>query len=123
VTICGILPEDEVIKMAQKARLTDRSQLGRLEKSADLGNKYAQSELGLIYQIERKYHEALELLEKSATKGVASAQYRLGYTYATGYGGLGIDKSKAIELYKKAAAQGNEFAIQNLKALGIRSGW
>jgi len=117
------MPESEVKIISQNARFRDRSLIEKLEKIADSGNKYAQAELGSIYYNERKYAEGFELLEKSTAQGVASAQSTLGYAYNTGYGGLKINKLKAIEFFKKAAAQGDKNAIAWLKSLGIRSGW
>jgi len=59
--------------------------------------------------------KTFEWYQKAATQGNATAQYNLGFMYATGEG-IPIDDSKAIEWYQKAAVQGNADAQTNLGA-------
>jgi len=65
-----------------------------------------------------EFVKAVEYYRMAALNGYADAQNSLGYMYENGYG---VQKSKelAIEWYKKAARQGNQTAIDNLKTHGI----
>ena len=56
---------------------------------------------------------------KAAAQGDAAAQYNLGVMYAEGEG-VAKDTVKAVEWYKKAAAQGDKDALQRLKVLKKR---
>ena len=55
------------------------------------------------------YARAKTIIQPLATKGVACAQYQLGEMYMQGKG-VPEDKAKALELFKKAAAQGDQKA-------------
>ena len=55
------------------------------------------------------YAKAMTVLQPLVTKGDACAQYHLGEMYMQGKG-VPEDKAKALDLFKKAAAQGNEKA-------------
>jgi TPR repeat protein len=55
------------------------------------------------------YAQAMTILQPLAAKGDACAQYQLGEMYMQGKG-VPADKAKALDLFKKAAAQGNEKA-------------
>ena len=61
--------------------------------------------------------KAVEYFIMAADKGYIESQYELGVCYEKGYG-VKQDKSKAIEWYKAAAAQGYEKAKTALKRLG-----
>ena len=58
--------------------------------------------------------KAMELYEKAAKKGHATAQYNLGGFYELGMYGLTQSDKRAIELYTLAAEQGHAFAQFNL---------
>lgn len=78
------------------------------KKSADQGNKYAQSNLAYRYLkgeggVEKSKEKALELFQKSAEQGLVSAQYKLGSLYSEYVGTH--NKVKSFEWYKKAADQ------------------
>lgn len=51
-----------------------------------------------------------------ADQGNASAQINLGWLYESGQG-VTKDLDEAVKLYQKAADQGNQTAIANLKRL------
>jgi TPR repeat protein len=55
------------------------------------------------------YAKATAILQPLVAKGDACAQYQLGEMYMQGKG-VPEDKAKALELFKKSAAQGNEKA-------------
>lgn len=55
------------------------------------------------------YAKATTILQPLVAKGDACAQYQLGEMYMQGKG-VPEDKAKALELFKKSAAQGNEKA-------------
>ena len=58
----------------------------------------------------------MELYTLAADQGYADAQYNLGNMYVRGEG-IEQSTSKAREWWAKAAAQGQENAINNLKIL------
>ncbi len=51
-------------------------------------------------------------------QGYADAQTALGWMYQNGRGGLRKDKAEAVKWYRKAAAQENTTAQDNLHQLG-----
>jgi hypothetical protein len=55
------------------------------------------------------YAKAMAILQPLAAKGDACAQYQLGEMYMQGKG-VPADKAKALDLFKKAAAQGDQKA-------------
>jgi TPR repeat protein len=63
---------------------------------------------------EQQYQEVFQLLYPLAVKGNGQAQYVLGYLY---YYGLGLEKNEqqAMAWIQRAAAQGNEKALQALQ--------
>jgi uncharacterized protein len=77
--------------------------------------------VGTMYEVgegaEVNLAEGLKWITKAADKGNGRAQYSLGNMYEQG---LGVDKdrSKAIELYKASAKNGDQSAKDRLKALG-----
>jgi uncharacterized protein len=81
-----------------------------LNKSAERGYMYAQSDLAEIYargkDVERDFGLALELYHKAAAQGEVDAQSSLGYMYEWGHG-VKVNYELAIEWYKKAIAQGD----------------
>jgi TPR repeat protein len=55
------------------------------------------------------YAKAMTVLQPLVAKGDACAQYQLGEMYMQGKG-VPEDKAKALDLFKKAAAQGDQKA-------------
>ena len=55
------------------------------------------------------YAKAMTILQPLASSGDACAQYQLGEMYMQGRG-VPEDKARALDLFRKAAAQGNEKA-------------
>lgn len=77
---------------------------------ANKDDSVAQCLLGYLNEeVYKKYDTAKEWYEKSESKGNSSAQYNLGLLYAKG---KGVQKNlkKSLDLFQKAAAQGNIFA-------------
>ncbi len=68
--------------------------------------------------VEKNEAEAVRLHTRAAEKGNKSGQYRLGWMYEQGMG-VETDQEKAIFWYRKAAAKGEELAIDRLKALNV----
>ena len=63
-------------------------------------------------------YQGVEWLHKIAERGYADAQSKLGICYLEGFG-VQKDKAKAIELFLKAAKQGDEEARKELDKLYI----
>ena len=61
--------------------------------------------IGWQYEQKKDYVKAVEWYQKAAELKNAEAQYRLGYCYLKGRGGLKKDEKKAVAYYKLAAAQ------------------
>ena len=93
-----------------------------LKKSAH-GNWEALFKLGRDIMIngsdgvENAVPTGLSLIEKSAERGYAEAQNRLGIIYEKGEG-IPQNLDLAIDWYRKATANGNEQAQESLKRLG-----
>jgi len=88
-------------------------------KSANQGNRVAEFWLGFAYKYgidgaKQDYKEAAKWFKKGADQGEPHSQYYLGDMYLHG---IGVDKNvtAALILYKAAAGNGNEKAINALK--------
>lgn len=104
-------------------------EIRELERRKDAGDAMAQYEYAnyLYSKSSIKSSSTTDLAismlyQKAANQNLPQAQVALGdWNY---YGGIGIfkdvkDRDKAIEWYKKAAAQGYDVAIQKLRDLGV----
>lgn len=80
-----------------------------LEKQAESGDAWAQTELGLMYDEGEKVPEdnekALFWYQKAAAKGFIMAEFYLGAMYFNG-DGVPKDINKAVEWFEKAASEG-----------------
>ena len=65
------------------------------------------------------YETAKKWFTEAADKNYAPSQVYLGYMYQNGLG-VARDLQTAVNWYQQAAAQGNERAKQNLRALGVQ---
>jgi TPR repeat protein len=85
--------------------------------SANLGNKFAQNNLGYLYYkgqgVKQDYTTAIKWFQLSAAQENAMAQANLGIAYAKG---LGVTKNynEAVKWFRLAAAQGDARAQFNL---------
>ena len=52
----------------------------------------------------------------AADQGHDKSQFAVGHFYDCGYGGVQQDHEKAVEWYRKAASQGHQGAIEQLKS-------
>ena len=89
--------------------------------AAKRGLAIAQAKLGQFYRegihgLTQSSKKAIEYYTLAANQGLAEAQCSLGLMYAKG-DGIEQSYSKARELWTKAAAQGDELAIEGLKYL------
>ena len=96
------------------------------KKSAIGGNVYGQNLLGWYYEygndyIPKNYTEASKWLKAAADRGHTRAQYNLGMMYKNGWG-VSSDYAKSQELFKSAAAEGdNDAAALYVKPVGSNS--
>jgi TPR repeat protein len=92
-------------------------------KAANQNNREAQYNLGLMYLkgrgTERNELAAVEWYRKSAELGYIKAQNDLGNIYLMGEGRVTPNKTEAIKWFRKAAAQGDQWAKDTLDALGF----
>lgn len=86
--------------------------------AAKNNDSVSQYNIGGNYFVKKEYSKAEYWFKIAADKGYASAQSILGCMYYEGEG-ITANKNLAIEWYKKAAAQDDEDAQENLKELGI----
>ena len=88
---------------------TDSAKLGYAPAQEKLGDIYRQGLLGNEKSPKKSFNWYL----KAAEQGKASAQFYVGYFYASGYG-IKKDEELAFEWYTKAAEQKNAAALNNL---------
>lgn len=88
-----------------------------LQTLAARGDAAAQYELAVRFADQsRDFKNAAHWFEKSASKGLAPAQYRLGVLYERGLG-VTRDPALARSWYQRAAERGNARAMHNLAVL------
>ena len=91
-------------------------------KAADQGYVPALYELGAMYQegrgVAQDDAQAVAWFRMAAEQEFAAAQCVLGVMYQEGYG-VPKNKSEAIKWFRKAAKQGNEYAKEELRRLGV----
>lgn len=80
---------------------------------ANLGNSFAQNELGFYYQSHGENHQAATWYKKSAEQENPSAQNNLAYLYEYGCG-VRQDLKQSRRLYTLSAKNGNAVAQVNL---------
>lgn len=99
-----------------------RAALPAIQKFANEGRSWAQSDLGSLYEdglvLPRNYPEALFWYRSAAQQGYPGAQTNLGIMYARGLG-VTTSRSTAVEWFQRAAAQGDIAAQRNLESLGV----
>ena len=100
-----------------------RAALPAIQKFADEGRGWAQSDVGSLYEdglvLPRDYGEAIYWYRSAAEQGYPGAQTNLGIMYARGLG-VGTSRKTAIEWFQRAAKQGDIAARRNLESLGIK---
>lgn len=87
----------------------DSAKLGYAPAQEKLGDVYRQGLLGSDASPKKSFNWYL----KAAEQGKSSAQFYVGYYYASGYG-VKKDLKQAFEWYTKAAKQKNSAALNNL---------
>ena len=88
-----------------------------VKQKAELGDKEAQYTLGVLYERQKNFSEALEWYMKSAMQNYAVAQNEVGNLYTEGRAGIDKDFNKAFEWYTKASDNGYFDAINNLAGM------
>ncbi|EGB06372.1 hypothetical protein AURANDRAFT_29293 [Aureococcus anophagefferens] len=98
----------------------DKKKAEELYRTAtDRGSALAQYNLGLLLYSEKKFEEALRYFALAADQGFNLAENSIGLCYRLGRG-TEVDLGKARNWYERAAAKGNEKAIENLARLDAR---
>ena len=102
-------------------RMTDYKLAAQtLEKASKLGDTGADAMLGNMYlngiHFKKDYRKALVYIQKAVADDDPQALTDLAICYENSYG-VARDMDKAIEFYKRRAAQGNEYAKRALKRL------
>ena len=87
---------------------------------ADLGDAFAQDDLGVMYDngqgVPQDFAEALKWYRLAANQGDAGGQANLGLMYAAGHG-VPQDYAEAVKWLRLAADQGDPAAQYNLGAM------
>ena len=121
-----------VARMLLEARATGRDKpeairmfsaaLAPIQLTASQGHAWAQSDLADYYfdglVIDQDRRTAAVWYQRAAEQGYAPAQTNLGWLYFNGYDGVAPNRAVAIHWFNEAAAQGNQAAANNLRALG-----
>ncbi|MEO1866471.1 MAG: tetratricopeptide repeat protein, partial [Pseudomonadota bacterium] len=121
-----------VARMLLEARATSRDKpeairmfsaaLAPVQLAASQGDAWAQSDLADYYfdglVIDQDRRTAAVWYQRAAEQGYAPAQTNLGWLYFNGYDGVAPNRAVAIHWFNEAAAQGNQAAAKNLRALG-----
>jgi tetratricopeptide (TPR) repeat protein len=99
-----------------------RAAVPAIQKFANEGRVWAQSDLGSLYEdglvLPQDYAKALYWYRSAAEQGYPGAQTNLGIMYAQGYG-VTASRRTAIEWFQRAAKQGDIAAKRNLDSMGI----
>ncbi|MFT5137021.1 MAG: hypothetical protein ACI9XU_002135 [Arenicella sp.] len=108
----------------QEADRVVRAALPAIQKFADEGRVWAQSDIGSLYEdglvLPRDYGEAIYWYRSAAEQGYPGAQTNLGIMYARGRG-VAESRRTAIDWFQRAAKQGDIAAQRNLESMGISS--
>jgi len=98
-----------------------RAALPAIQRFANDGRAWAQSDLGSLYEdglvLPRNFTDAVYWYRSAAEQGYPGAQTNLGIMYARGQG-VATNRKTAIEWFQKAANQGDNVAQRNLEAMG-----
>jgi hypothetical protein len=98
----------------------DKEKAERLFRmAADRGDAIAQSNLGFLLYSEERFEEAVRYYALAADQGLAAAEDSLGYCYCNGKG-TEVDLGKGRYWFERAAAKGNEKAINALADIDAR---
>ena len=99
-----------------------RAALPDIQKFAEEGRAWAQSDLGSLYEdglvLPRDFGEAIFWYRSSAEQGYPGAQTNLGIMYARGRG-VASSRKTAVEWFQRAAKQGDISARRNLETMGV----
>lgn len=111
------LTAEQADSLQEKAASGDKAALEKLMAEGRSGNKYAQYELGALYDagtgVTQDHGQAAQWYRKAAEQGHARAQYSLGVSCERGEG-VAQDYLQAAQWYRKAAEQGEASAQYNL---------
>lgn len=78
------------------------------------GDADAQLSMAAVYEELESLNDAVRWYRKAAEQGKADAEFKMGYFYTVGGGGLAKDLAEAARWYEKAAAQNQSGAQYNL---------
>ena len=99
----------------------DKKKAERLYRmAADRGDALAQYNLGLLLDAAKKFEEAFRYYALSADQGYTIAENNVGCCYMDGEG-TEVDLGKARYWFERAAAKGDEQAIENLATLDAQA--
>jgi TPR repeat protein len=119
----------DVAAMVQLGTLHDTGSGVKLDKkkaerlyraAADRGHVIAQFNLASLLDSEERFEEAFRYYALAADQGYTSGEFNLGCCYRDGEG-TEVDLGKARYWLERAAAKGNEEAIEGLADLDARA--
>jgi TPR repeat protein len=95
----------------------DKKKAERLYRmAADRGDAFGQNKVGILIDSEKKHEEAFRYYALAADQGLTDGEINLGCCYARGEG-TEVDVGKARYWFERAAAKGDERAIDCLAHL------
>lgn len=106
------------MEFSNSATKKQKEEMLEIERKAREGDAVSNMILFQRYRdgnvVLRDIKKSFEYLEVAVSKHYAPAEYDLGYLYYSGENGHPIDYNKAAQMYKRAAAQNNSNALNNL---------
>ncbi len=110
-------PREDALALIEQGRMGEA--IGLIRQAADAGDVEAMTFLGMSYEsgrdVEADLAKAAEYYAKAATEGDAYAQWRLGVLIDTQK--TEGSAEQAVELFRKAADQGNTDAMASLAVM------
>ena len=98
----------------------DKKKAERLYRmAADRGDAFGQCNLGISLHSEQKSEEAVRYFVLAANQGYTDGEHNLGCCYRDGEG-TEVDLGKARYWFERAAAKGQQKAIESLALLDAR---
>ena len=97
-------------------KLDKKKAMKLFRMAADRGEATAQNNLAFLLVSEEKFEEAFRCFALAADQGLTTGELNLGICYRDGEG-TEVDLGKARYWFERAAAKGDEGAIEALAAL------
>jgi TPR repeat protein len=109
----------ELHKTGSGVKLDNKKAMKLCRMAADRGDAVAQNNVAFLLDSEKKFQEAFRYFALAADQGYTAGELNLGCCYRDGEG-TEVDLGKARYWFERAAAKGDEDAIEHLAELDAR---